>query len=171
MLQGWRAFLATSLLSLGRFLVSICNQALIINRIMPLYFKALIVVALVCCATRTSATDFSTTNTETLTSFLAAAERTNKPVTVVSFGDSMADSYRSVTHHMMNKLIDRIGVAGYSLENYQNKSLWTPTNGASEIQTGPFWFAQYFFLPAGSSLWWYNQSNPGGTPSDTAGVF
>ncbi len=138
---------------------------------MLLNSKVLIVVALLCCITRTSAVDFSTTNAETLRTFWAAAEKTNKPVTVVSFGDSMANSYSSVTHHIMNKLIARIGVAGYSLENYQNRTLWTPTNGAAEIQTGPFWFSQYFFLPAGSSLWWFNESNASGIPSDTAGVF
>jgi hypothetical protein len=138
---------------------------------MLLNSKVLIVAALVCYAPRTSAIDFSTTNTETLGAFWAAAEKTNQPVTVVSFGDSMADSYKSITHHVMNRLIDRIGVAGYSLENYQNRTLWTPINGAAEIQTGPFWFSQYFFLPAGSSLWWYNQANASGIPSDTAGVF
>lgn len=131
----------------------------------------LIGAVLICSIGQIQANNFSTTNTETLGTFWAAAENTNRPVTVVSFGDSMADSYRSPTFHLMNRLTTRIGIAGYSMENYQNRTMWTPMNGAAEIQTGPFWFAQYFFLPAGSSLSWFNQHNSGGIPSDTAGVF
>lgn len=118
-----------------------------------------------------NATDFSTTNTGTIASFWAAAESTNKPVTVVSFGDSMADSYRSPTFHLMNKLATRIGIAGYSLNNYKNTALWVITNGSYEVQTGPLWFSQYFALPAGSSFWWNNQLNAGGVACDVAGIF
>lgn len=120
---------------------------------------------------RANATDFSTTNAGTLASFWAAGESTNKPVTVVSFGDSMADSYRSPTFHLMNKLAARIGIAGYSLNNYKNTALWVITNGSYEVQTGPLWFSQYFALPAGSSFWWNNQLNAGGVACDVAGIF
>lgn len=122
-------------------------------------------------AGETNATDFSTVNTETLDAFWARAESTNRPVTVVSFGDSMADSYRSGSFHLMNKLAEKIGIAGYSLANYKNTALWVITNGAYEIQTGPYWFSQYFALPAGASIWWNNQLNAGGVACDVAGIF
>lgn len=129
-----------------------------------------IVAALIFSAAQVMAVDFSTTNTETLGSFWSAAENTNQPVTVVSFGDSMADSYRSVTYHLMNKLADKIGIAGYSLVNYRNTALYVVTNGAYEV-SGPLWFSQYFALPSGSSIWWNNQVNVGGVACDVAGIF
>ena len=64
-----------------------------------------------------AANDLGTTNTEALAHFWSTVENSNRPVTVISFGDSMADSYRSPSFHLMNKLIGRCGSAGYSLNN------------------------------------------------------
>lgn len=112
-----------------------------------------------------------TTNLHVLDRFLAKLEQTNQPITVVSFGDSMADSFRSATFHLMNKFADRMGVAGYSLVNYRNTALWVITNGAYQVTTGPFWFSHYIGMPAGSALWWNNQQNPGGVFCDVAGLY
>ena len=151
--------------------MSIRDEGGIILPNMLLNTKVLMVVALICSAGQMQANNFSTTNLETLGRFFAAAESTNKPVTVVSFGDSMADSYRSPTFHLMNKLTAKIGVAGYSFNNYKNTALWVITNGAYEVTTGPLWFSQYFGLPANSSIWWNNQLNAGGVACDIAGLF
>jgi len=118
------------------------------------------------------AEDLSTANTNTLSHFWATAQATNRPVTVVSFGDSMANSYASVSFSVINMLGESLGVAGYSLNNYANATLPNLTNGAQVI-TGPtsLWFSDYYQLPPGGTLWWENQNSPGGIYSDKLGVF
>jgi hypothetical protein len=135
------------------------------------YNSILAIVSMLLLQPSVNANNLSTTNTSALVPFWKAAEATNRPVTVLSFGDSMADSYRSVTFHLMNMLGDRLGFAGYAMMNYQNRTLWTPSGGAAEIPPGPLWYAQHFELPTGSSIYWWNQLNSGGIPADKAGVF
>lgn len=117
------------------------------------------------------ATDFSTVNSDKLNHFEAAIAAHQRPVTVVSFGDSMADSYQSVTYHLMNRLNQRFGNAGYSLNNYRNTSLWRLENGS--VNRGPdyYWFCEYFGIPPGGALWWANDLNPTGVLCDRAGIF
>lgn len=117
------------------------------------------------------ATDFSTTNTSALGYFWSAIESSKRPVTVVSFGDSMADSYRSPTYHLMNKLIARFGAAGYSLNNYRNTAMWGLANGAFIKQPDYCWFTAYTHLPPGGAVWWENQPNPGGILCDQLGLY
>lgn len=118
-----------------------------------------------------SAADFSTINTEALTHFWSAIESSNRPVTVVSFGDSMADSYRSVTYHLINKLRMKFGTAGYSLNNYGNTAMYQLNNGAFVLQGGPLWFSYYLGLPPGAVVWWDNQPTPAGVYCNSAGIF
>ena len=119
-----------------------------------------------------SAQDLSTVNTNTLSHFWAAAQATNRPVTVVSFGDSVANSYASVTFSVINMLVQSLGAAGYSLNNYANATLVNVTNGAQVI-TGPtsFWFSDYYQLPPGGTLWFENEGSANGVYSDKLGVF
>jgi PKD repeat protein len=119
-----------------------------------------------------SAQDLTTANTNSLSHFWAIAQATNRPVTVVSFGDSMADSYDSVTFSVMNMLVESLGIAGYSLNNYRNATLGNVTNGAQAI-TGPtpIWFTDYWEVPPGGTLWFEDQSSPNGVYSDKLGVF
>jgi hypothetical protein len=122
--------------------------------------------------TETKAEEFSTTNRDCLAHFWVAAEGGKRPVTVVSFGDSMADSYQSVTYSLINSLAGRLGVAGYSLNNYANATEYRLTNGAQYV-VGPtqFWFTDHYRLPSGGGLWWEAQNSPGGVYSDAVGVF
>ena len=83
----------------------------------------------------------------------------------------MADSYRSPTYHLMNKLVARFGSAGYSLANYRNTALWNYTVGLTTRGPDYFWFTGYGQLPAGESLWWENQLSPGGVLCDRAGIY
>jgi hypothetical protein len=117
------------------------------------------------------AVDFSTTNRDSLTRFWSALESSNRPVTVVSFGDSMADSYRSVTKHLMDRLIVNHGSAGYSLNNYKNTTLWNGSGGAFGRAADYFWFSHYSQIPSGGAVWWENQLNPGGSLCDQAGIY
>jgi hypothetical protein len=117
------------------------------------------------------ATDFSTVNREAVGRFWSALESSNRPVTVVSFGDSMADSYRSVTFHLMNRLIVNHGSAGYSLNNYKNTAMWQLENGASNRGPDYFWFCGYQQVPPGGAMWWANQPTPNGVLCDQAGIY
>lgn len=119
---------------------------------------------------RIGATELSTTNTTTLTHFWSAIEGMNRPVTVVSFGDSMADSYRSVTYHFINRLRAKFGTAGYSMNNYGNTAMYQLSNGAFVLQGGPLWFSYYLGLPPGAVVWWDNQPNPGGVYCNSVGI-
>lgn len=119
-----------------------------------------------------SAQDLSTTNTNMLPHFWAAAQAENRPVTVVSFGDSVASASASVGMSVINMMVESLGVAGYSLNNYGNATLFNLTNGAQVI-TGPtpLWFSDYYQLPPAGSLWWNDQNSPNGVYSDKLGVF
>src|SRR5688572_9102208 len=64
--------------------------------------------------------DFSTTNRHKLARFWQLMESRSRPVTVLSFGDSMADSYKSITYYLIRRLEERFGAAGYSLNSYRN---------------------------------------------------
>ena len=96
-----------------------------------------------------SADDLSTTNRDALGNFWAASDQGARPVTVLSFGDSMADSYRSIAAVLMNWLAPRLGVAGYSFNNYQNTANSNVTNGTEVLGPGSFWFSTAFQVPPG----------------------
>jgi len=117
-----------------------------------------------------AAQDLSTTNLTTLTHFWAAAQATNRPVTVVSFGDSVANSDFSPSASIMGMLVDAIGGAGYSFNDYL--VLIYLTNGTQQV-TGPtsLWFSDYYQLPTGGGLWWQTLNSPEGTYSDRVGLF
>ena len=132
---------------------------------------ALIASFLAIAATSGYTVDFATTNIDALPHFWAAVESRQRPVTVVSFGDSMADSYRSPTYHLMNKLVARFGVSGYSLNNYQNTGGTVISNGASFVGPDGMWFNRYVSVPPGGTTWWFNDNNPGGNTCDRAGIF
>ncbi len=118
------------------------------------------------------AEDFFTTNRNCLPHFWAAAEDARRPVTVVSFGDSMADSNQSATYFLISRLANRLGVSGIALGNCWNELLFVATNGASVIE-GPsaYWFAKHWWVIPGGRLHWYAEFTPGGVMSDTVGLF
>lgn len=114
------------------------------------------------------AVDLTTTNRNTLAPFYARAG--HQPVTVVSFGDSMADSYRSIPFAIMNSLVGRFGLAGCSMNNWGNNLLINLTNGASYVGPDGFWFSGSIQVPEGGSVWWSKQW-ASGIFSDTLGLF
>jgi hypothetical protein len=126
---------------------------------------------LACSVSALPAVEFSTTNRDSLTRFWSALESSNRPVTVISFGDSMADSYRSPTYHLVRRLVDCFGVAGYSLNNYGNTGAVQITNGAAHVMPDQNWFNRYQSVPPGGAAWWINLPNPSGNYCDRAGIF
>lgn len=113
----------------------------------------------------------TTTNAGALGHFWSAIESSNRPVTVLSFGDSMADSYSSATYHLMNKVTSRFGVAGYSLNNYYGTAILNYSNGATNRGPDYFWFTGYTQVPTGGAVWWENQMTSGGIYCDRAGIY
>lgn len=121
--------------------------------------------------TASASPNLSTINTDKLTHFWDAAENRDRPVTVVSFGDSMADSYRSPTYYLMNKFYDRLGSAGFSLNNYRNAALVNFTNGAAFYTPPPeLWYYWLLAVPPGAAVWWEKQYAPG-VYADQVGLF
>jgi hypothetical protein len=119
-----------------------------------------------------AAMDLSTTNRQALKHFWKAAEEKTGPVTVLSFGDSMADSYRSPTFHLMTRLEDRLGIAGYSLVNYRNKTLYQLEGSTTYVASpSPIWFSTYFSIPPASGVWWRNETILGGVYCDEVGIY
>lgn len=118
-----------------------------------------------------AATDYSTTNREALAHFWQAAEGKARPVTVLSFGDSMANSYQSATYYLMLKFEERLTPAGYALNNYRNKLMAQLSDGAMFVQDSAIWFTSHLYVPSGASVWWENQASVGGVACDQAGIF
>jgi len=109
--------------------------------------------------------ELTTTGTAHLQRFFDKVEHGTNAVTVLSFGDSMADSYRSIGFVIMNKLAARLGYAGYALNTYRNGAMWNLTNGASRQGPSEFWFSDSFKLIPGSGVWWEAQPGwPGHSP-------
>ncbi|HEX5220413.1 MAG TPA: hypothetical protein VFZ59_12655 [Verrucomicrobiae bacterium] len=132
--------------------------------------SAILIILLLTVGIISRAADYFTTNSDCLNHFWAAAE-SPRPVTVISFGDSMADSYRSPTCHLMNKLVTRLGIAGYSLQNYGNTLGVQVANGTAYIPPDTNWFVRYQSLPPGGANWWINLPFPEGNYCDQAGIF
>jgi hypothetical protein len=122
-------------------------------------------------AWRGAATDYSTTNRESLGHFWKVAEEKARPVTVLSFGDSMADSYRSPTFYLMLQLEGRLGTSGYAFNNYRNKDYIVLTNGASIVPLSSLWYTFHVAVPPGGGVWWQNEIAAGGVKCDEAGIF
>lgn len=117
------------------------------------------------------ADDFSSTNREALKHFWRVAEERQRPVTVLSFGDSMADSWRSPTYYLMLKLEDRLGGVGVALNNYQNRAAYQLLNGATAQVATEIWFSTYLSLPPGGGGWWLSLNPVAGQLCDEAGIF
>ena len=117
------------------------------------------------------ATDFFTTNTDSLAGFIAAMEQKQRPVTVVSFGDSMAEAYNTASFHLMNRLVTKAGIAGYSMDNYFNTAMYSIANGAYVIEPDAMWFAHYFAIPPGATLSWNTQTNAAGIYCNSTAIF
>jgi hypothetical protein len=115
--------------------------------------------------------ELGSTNLNCLPHFWAAVERKDRPVNVLVFGDSMADSFRSISCVTMNRLCDRLGIAGYSWNNYRNTTLVKMTNGAEMVEPNGFWFGWHYRLPTGGAVSWETQFSPGGLESDQVGIF
>jgi hypothetical protein len=114
----------------------------------------------------------TTTNREQIQFFWRAMEQSNGPVTVLSFGDSMAESWISIQKNLFLRLQSNFGVGGYSFLNFKNAMLAVFAGGAAWLQPSTNWWTDHYSLPAGGSIYWYNQTDPNSSLlCDQVGVF
>ena len=136
-----------------------------------LFLRRLFLTAAVLANCCNEAADLSTTGVENLRPFITRTERLARPITILSFGDSMADSYRSITCVLMHRFVDRLGVSGHSLDAFADGNYWRLTNGAVAVGPDSFWFMTHHQLPPGGGIWWDSYPSALGIWSDTAGFF
>lgn len=117
------------------------------------------------------AQDLSTTNVDRLKHFWSVVEQKQRPVTVLSFGDSMADAYRSIAFVTINHLVSRLGLAGFALGNYVDATVARMTNGTLVLPIDNLWFAAHYQVPPGGGLWWDNLGGPGRVTCNRVGLF
>ncbi len=118
-----------------------------------------------------SALDLCTTNQDCLGGFWTAVEKGNDPVTIVSFGDSMAASGSSIGSSMMDRFVACLRTAGYAFDNYRNTMMGYTTNGAFDLAQSAFWFMKHFQLPPGGGVFWLSQVPPTGVMCDSLGLY
>ncbi len=124
-----------------------------------------------CAAGLARADDLSTTNLDRLRPFWIKSTQPNRPVTVLSVGDSVANSYNSITSVTMYNLSASLGTAGFALNNFRGGLLWYSTNDTVFVQPSKFWFTSHFQLPPGGGVWWENLVSPVGLVADRVGIF
>ncbi len=116
--------------------------------------------------------DLTTTNREQTHLFWDAVERSNGPVTLLGFGDSVASSICSPQTYLFGSLQQKLGLAGYTIENGDNRMLWQYGPGAAVTGPSTNWWSWHGLLPAGSFIFWTNYWSASGTLlCDTLGVF
>ena len=136
---------------------------------MLLLLAAILLTPFAACA----AEDFSSANGDKLTHFTESFAHRTGPVRVLSFGDSMANSYNSITYHMVTTFLGKRPLAGTTFNNSYNRSIWHSTNGATLAPPSSLWFSTHFRIAQGSSVWWaeFDYDDVHGVVSDTVGVY
>jgi hypothetical protein len=116
--------------------------------------------------------NLSSTNLEMTHNFWNAVESSNGPVTVLAFGDSVSESWRSLQLFLFARLQSQFGVAGYTLDDYSGTTDWQPSNGTTISDPSTNWWTGHGLLPPGGFLFWSNQNDPSGSlVCDRVGVF
>jgi hypothetical protein len=123
---------------------------------------------------QTNGCELTTTNVEFTQRFLRAVDQSNGPVTVLAFGDSVSESYQSVQTFLFNELQANLGASTYSFRH------WTylpgvlengATGSRSTASWWTNWWISYYYLPAGSDVFWYSSTYGSNFWCDTVGVF
>jgi hypothetical protein len=116
------------------------------------------------------------TNLDRLPHFWAAVERSNAPVTVVAFGDSVAVQYQSIQFFLFSRLQASHGDAGYAYVDTYNRIAASLGGGASwlgsKTTANPLWWSDYLRLPPGGYVSWADSwTSAGPVACDQVGVF
>jgi hypothetical protein len=120
-----------------------------------------------------TAEELTTTNADTIQPFLREFDPGESGnAMVVSFGDSMADAWRSIAYVAMCNMSRQVGLAG-TADNFQNSFMYK-TSGEVIVHDGAadrgwVWWQHFEVQPEGS-LWWETQNPPQGNLGDRWGV-
>lgn len=129
-------------------------------------------LALVCLAFAAGAGDLTSTNLDRLTRFWHVAESSNRPVRVLSFGDSLAENYRSLQTQLFNRLGARLGSAGLGLPDRYNTLAAAYSGGAAVVGAGSNWWTWHYSVPPGGFVSWTNLAGPQfSVRCDSVGLF
>ncbi len=96
---------------------------------------------------------------------------------MISFGDSMADQYRSCGYWFTEWLSHSRGIAGSALNNYKNESMIygigdiAIVNVLTNTILRKYWFNDFVRVSPGARLWWEKQYSPQGVYCDRQGFF
>jgi len=116
--------------------------------------------------------DLSSINLDRLTHFWQAMEDTNKPVTVLSFGDSMSESGRSIQLELFGRLRSEYGIGGRGLLTAWLEAVWEFGNGAYKEQQTANWWTVHAVVPPGGYIYYRNLQDPANSVlCDSVGVF
>jgi hypothetical protein len=83
----------------------------------------------------------------------------------------MANSYQSITMHLVQKMLAKRPFAGASFNNFANSAIWNSTGDATIAPPSSLWFSYQFRVPQGSSVWWENAANARGILSDRLALY
>lgn len=100
------------------------------------------------------ATDLDTTNTQQIGNFWQAVQQGVGPVTVMAFGDSVSDDYRSIQRVLFNRLQHELGINGFSPQIYTGSTWLQVQGGAQRVPPTTHWWADHAMVPPGGSLCW-----------------
>ena len=115
----------------------------------------------------TNAVSLTTTNQDQIQHFWQAMVSSHGPVTVLAFGDSVSDSYRSIQTSLFSRLQTEFGANGQSFAGPSQLD-----GGAAWAGPDTNWWAVYLDVPAGGRAVWAGGPEPAGSfPCDQAGLF
>lgn len=118
-------------------------------------------------------TNLSSLNTDRLPHFWNAMDDPGKPVTVLSFGDSMAEPGRSIQLELFGRLRDEYGIGGRSLLTAWGEAIWGFGNGAFKSQPTADWWTVHVVVPPGGYVDYSNLQAPPdhAVLCDSVGIF
>lgn len=120
----------------------------------------------------TGLADLTSTNLDRLTRFWEVFEAAERPVRVMSFGDSLGNHYRSLQRPLFNRFVAKAGSAGFSLPDRYNTLAAALGGGASYVGITTNWWTWHFSVSSGGFIWWTNRLDPlSSVLCDEVGIF
>ena len=120
-----------------------------------------------------SHTNLTSVNADQVQQFWQVMDARTNRITVLSFGDSMSESYDvSAQYFLFRRLRDLYGLGGITHYNVFNAALYVPGDGAFFTTPTANWWNNHFVLPGGGYVYWRNGSDPtDSVSSDSLGLF
>lgn len=117
--------------------------------------------------------DLSSVGLDGISGFWKAAETSETPVTVLSFGDSLQSPWRSLGGQFNQRLQAKLGFAGYTLGAQLGPlAVAAYEGGAKLLDADEIWWTASSSLPSKGAIQWRNLEHPTGCSlADTIGLY